>query len=101
MQGQCLELDSAFLEHNLVICTFAHMYVPCAREIGTDAGSRICLDLSDSALGDDATAIRAGAGADLHEVIGIPEHTQVMVHHDNRVAIAHEIVDDAEQSLNV
>ncbi len=55
MQGQRLELDGGFLEHNLVICTFAHMYVLCAREIGPDAGSRVCLDLSDSALGDDAT----------------------------------------------
>ena len=55
MQGQRLELDGTFLEHDLVICTFAHMYVLCAREIGPDAGSRVCLDLSDSALSDDTT----------------------------------------------
>lgn len=55
MQGQRFELDGAFLEHDLVICTFAHMYVLCAREIGPDAGSRVCLDLSDSALSDDTT----------------------------------------------
>ena len=59
MQGQRLELDGAFLEHDLIICTFAHMHVLCAREIGSDAGSRVCLDLPDSALGDDATTARA------------------------------------------
>lgn len=38
-RGSVFELDGAFLEHDLVICTFAHMYVLCAREIGPDAGS--------------------------------------------------------------
>ena len=57
MQGQRLELDGGFLEHNLVICTFAHMYVLCAREVGPDAGGRVGLDLFDSALGDDTTTV--------------------------------------------
>ena len=56
--------------------------------------STICVGLAAS-MG--AFLLAAGAKG---KRLALP-NAEIMIHHDNRVAIAHEVVDDAEQSLDV
>lgn len=79
----------------------AHARRGGAVEVGGDQGVRIALDLLRVALGDDASAEAAGTRAHLDEVVGGPQHHDVMVDDDHGVASLHEVAHDVDQACDI
>src|SRR5690606_7189898 len=62
------------------------------------AGAR---ELAGRALGDDAAAVLAALGPELHEVVRAREHVRVVLDHHDRVAALDEAADDVHEALDV
>ena len=112
-QGTERELDRQVLE--VVLCCaddFDELAVPwaallrdrdefAAREIGARDGVGVLLDLLGRALGDDATAVRAGARADVDDVVGRVHRVLVVFDDDQRIAEIAQVLERREQAVVV
>ena len=59
------------------------------------------VEVGDGAGGDDRSAVAAGPGPDLDEVVGLAEDERIVVDHDHGVALVEEVSDDALQPGDV
>ena len=112
-QGTERELDRQVLE--VVLCCaddFDELAVPwaallrdrdefAAREVGARDGVGVLLDLLGRALGDDATAVRAGARADVDDVVGRVHRVLVVFDDDQRIAEIAQVLERREQAVVV
>ena len=62
---------------------------------------RVGDEVGRGALEDDATAVVAGAGAEVDEPVGVRHDRLVVLDHDHRLAGVDEPVEQAEQLLDV
>ena len=62
---------------------------------------RVGLDLPYASPGDHAAAFLFPASAEFDHIVGMAQHLRVVVHEHHRVAVVHEVVHHAQQTLEV
>ena len=67
------------------------------REIAAGERVRIALHLLHGACGQQLTAVFAGARAEIHQIVGRPQHVGIMLNHQDRVAEIAQVLENADQ----
>ena len=101
MDRGCRHGDGTEGEHIAFRCALPWMHRTRAVEESADAGFRSCGDLGDSALRDDQPAGVSGPRAYLDDVVGLAQDPRIMVHYDHGIAVGQQIVDHAEQTVDI
>ena len=66
-----------------------HTDLAAARSVLASGSSQQSYNIGHAALADDGAALRARAGADLDQPVGLAQHLHIVVHHDQGIAFVH------------
>ena len=80
---------------------FGHLDIFAAREVCTGDTALDLADIRHTAGGYDLTAVDAGTGADIHNIIRLAHRILVMLHHDQGVAKVAQTLHRSDQLIIV
>ena len=66
-----------------------------------DAGGGVRSQLRHRSLRDDAPAVRARAGAHLHQMVGFGEYLRIVIHQQHGIAVRHQIAHHPREAGDV